>query len=58
MFQVRALAYDLVLNGNEVGGGSIRIHDPVLQERVLDLLNIEKDTLQHIIDMLGKLSVH
>lgn len=52
--KVRAQAYDLVLNGSEVGGGSVRIHNPVLQERVLQLLDIKKDTLQHIIDMLGK----
>ncbi|XP_066157513.1 aspartate--tRNA ligase, mitochondrial [Euwallacea fornicatus] len=51
--KVRALAYDLVLNGNEVGGGSIRIHDPMLQKKVLKLLKIEKETLQHIVDMLG-----
>ncbi|XP_018577439.1 aspartate--tRNA ligase, mitochondrial isoform X2 [Anoplophora glabripennis] len=51
--KVRALAYDLVLNGNEVGGGSIRIHDPALQETVLDLLKIKKDTMQHILDMLS-----
>ncbi|KAF7271353.1 hypothetical protein GWI33_015712 [Rhynchophorus ferrugineus] len=51
--KVRALAYDLVLNGNEVGGGSIRVHDPHLQEKILDLLGIDKGTLQHIIDMLG-----
>lgn len=53
-FKVRAQAYDLVLNGSEVGGGSVRIHNPVLQERVLKLLDIKKDSLQHIIDMLGK----
>ncbi|XP_066260697.1 aspartate--tRNA ligase, mitochondrial-like [Euwallacea similis] len=51
--KVRALAYDLVLNGYEVGGGSVRIHDPVLQEKILKLLEIEKDNLQHIVDMLG-----
>ena len=38
--RVRALAYDLVLNGVEVGGGSIRIHDPRLQARVFRLLGI------------------
>ena len=37
---VRAQAYDLVLNGVEVGGGSIRIHDPALQARVFELLSI------------------
>ncbi len=37
---VRAKAYDLVLNGTEIGGGSIRIHDQALQARMFRLLNI------------------
>ena len=38
--RVRAKAYDLVLNGSEIGGGSIRNHDPELQSRMFDLLHI------------------
>jgi aspartyl-tRNA synthetase len=38
-----ARAYDIVLNGYEVGGGSIRIHDPDLQSAVFDLIGIGKE---------------
>lgn len=41
--RVRALAYDLVLNGVEVGGGSIRIHDPALQARMFRILGIGEE---------------
>jgi len=40
---VRAQAYDLVLNGSEAGGGSIRIHQQAVQQRVFELLGIGKD---------------
>jgi aspartyl-tRNA synthetase len=46
--RARALAYDLVLNGQELGGGSIRIHDPELQLKVFKLLGFERE------DALGK----
>jgi len=40
---VKADAYDIVMNGNEVGGGSIRIHDREVQERVFRTLGIGED---------------
>jgi aspartyl-tRNA synthetase len=41
--QVRAKAYDLVLNGYEVGGGSIRIHDSGLQAKIFKLLSLSDE---------------
>ena len=43
---VKANAYDLVLNGNEIGGGSIRIHDQTLQSQMFDLLGFSKEEAQ------------
>ena len=42
-FEVRALAYDIILNGTELGGGSIRIHQQDLQEQIFALLGIEPE---------------
>jgi len=44
--KVKANAYDLVLNGNEIGGGSIRIHDRQLQEKMFDLLGFSQAEAQ------------
>lgn len=41
--KVRANAYDMVLNGNEIGGGSIRIFDKDLQSKMFDLLGFSKE---------------
>jgi aspartyl-tRNA synthetase len=43
---VRANAYDLVINGVEIGGGSIRIHDTDLQARMLDLLGFSREAAE------------
>jgi len=39
----RAIAYDLVINGSEAGGGTIRIHDRATQQQVFDLLGISPE---------------
>ncbi len=44
--QVRAQAYDLVLNGVELGGGSIRIHRPELQKKIFQILGLKEKEIQ------------
>lgn len=54
--KVRAQAYDIVLNGTELGGGSIRIHDPEFQARMFKVLGLPEaeiqDRFRHLIRAL------
>lgn len=54
---VRARAYDVILNGCELGGGSIRIHQPEMQEKMFKALGITDEEIQekfgHIVDALS-----
>jgi aspartyl-tRNA synthetase len=54
---VRARAYDIVLNGVELGGGSIRIHDPVVQARMFEILGLPAEEIEerfgHLITALS-----
>jgi aspartyl-tRNA synthetase len=44
--KVRAQAYDLVINGEEAGGGTIRVHDPVIQSKIFALLGLTPEEAQ------------
>jgi aspartyl-tRNA synthetase len=45
--RIRAQAYDIVLNGVELGGGSIRIHDPDIQSRIFEALRLPQTEIEH-----------
>ncbi len=45
--KARAKAYDLVINGAEVGGGSIRIHDSAVQQRIFELMNLGPQEIEN-----------
>ena len=44
--KVRSNAYDIVINGQEAGGGSIRIHDPKMQEKIFSLLGLTEEEIE------------
>lgn len=51
--KVRGLQHDLVLNGYEVGGGSIRIHQPQVQQKIFDLIGFSKEqsaSFRHLLE--------
>lgn len=50
--KVRGLQHDLVLNGFEAGGGSIRIHDPKIQSKVFDLIGFDDEQKSRFNDIL------
>ncbi len=52
--KVRAEAYDVVLNGVEIGGGSIRIHEPALQAKMFDVLGVSAEQQQTMFGHLLK----
>ena len=54
--KVRGLQHDLVLNGYEVGGGSIRIHDPEIQKKIFDLIAFTSELKREFEHMLTAFS--
>lgn len=50
---VRSYQHDLVLNGYEVGGGSMRIHDAELQQKIFDLIGFSEEQKEYFAHLLG-----
>jgi aspartyl-tRNA synthetase len=46
LLTVNSRGYDLVINGEEIGGGSIRIHDSAIQEKIFECLGLSKDDIE------------
>ena len=44
--KIRSLSYDLVLNGNEIGSGSVRIHDREIQKKIFNVIGIDEEQAQ------------
>lgn len=49
---MKARAYDIVFNGVELGGGSIRIHDPYIQKKIFDFLGLQKEEMERHFNFL------
>lgn len=55
--KVCANAYDFVLNGTEIGGGSIRIHDSAVQQRMFEVLGFSAEEAAYKFDLITRLGM-